>query len=342
LVFEKLFSAEKLQKSFLYAMLVGILSSILGIFIAKMLFGANAGIASVMFTSILLIPLLRDLFKKQEEIEKNETKINLKQVFTDNKTTLKTYCAVFVGVFLTYYLISFIGLILGFNVISILREQLFMDAALIGHASNGSGIFVGILQNNWWVLIASFLLSVVAGSGGALFVVWNISTWAAIFGYRAAAAAYVLNVNPLVSASVIQGITLPHTIIEGLAYVIASLAGVLLSRYVISSKKNVLTFIFSFIGLLLVFFLFAFLLKMALSGLLLTFVLMILFVGLFGLLRFVFKNDKHKLIFEYNYYLLIGALLIFIVGAIIESVLLSNSTILNKYYSAAYIYATLK
>lgn len=342
MVFEKIFSVEKLRKSFWYSAFVGVICSIIGIFIARFLFGANSGLASVMFTSILLIPILKELFKKQEELEFLEKTISLKKIFLDNKQIIKSYSAIFVGIFSAYYLVSYLGVLLGLNVISVLREQLFMDAALIGHANTSSSMFLGILSNNWLVIIACFLLSIAAGSGGALFVVWNISTWAAIFGYRAAAASYVLQVNPIVSASVIQAITLPHTIIEALAYIVASLAGAIISTYVISSKKNLTIFIVSFIGILVLFFGLSYILKGVLSGFMLTLVLMVLFICLIGLLRFVFNNDKHKMIFEYNYYLFIGALLIFIVGALVESYVLSNSNVLDKYYSAAYIYATLK
>jgi len=340
-VLEHLFTSEKVGKNVFMACFAGALTSIVGIMLARLLFGANSGIASVMFTSILLIPLMRNLFSKQEKIEELEKDFSLRKLIVDNKQILVTYIGLFVGVFITYYFVSFVGVLLGINVISILKEQLFMDAGLIG-ASSSIGQFFSILEHNWWVLIASFLLSVAAGSGGGLFVVWNLSTWAAIFGYRAAAASFVLGTNPLISASVIQGLTLPHTIFEGLAYIVASLAGAVISMYVVNSKKKMIIFVLAFIGMIMGFFVLKAVLGMFIGGIILTMSLMLIFFVLVSFLKYTFKNEKHRIVYKYNYYLLLGALALFIIGALVEGILLQSSDLLNKYYSAAYIYATIR
>lgn len=341
MVLERLFPKERMLNSFWFSFLVSGICAIAGIFIARLLFGANSGIASVMFTTILLIPVLKDLFVDQEINEESLKKFKIISLFKENKTIIKTYMGIFIGIFATYYIISFIGVLLRFNVVSILREQLLLDAGLIGMAPGQSNLLVSILNNNWLVLIACFLLSIVAGSGGSLFVIWNASSWAAIFGYRAAASAFVLNTNPIVTASVIEIFTLPHTLIEGLAYVVASIAGIVISAYVVRKSKKKGIFFLSFLAILGCLWFLNFFLSRFIQGLVLTILMMTVFVLLFGLLGKLFQDEKHKLVYKYNHYLLIGALGLFIIGALVESFVLSGATILNDYYSAAYIYATL-
>ena len=67
MVLEHLFSERWLEQKFWSAFILGLGYSLIGILIARMLFGANSGLASVIFTSLLLIPSLRKLFKKEEQ-----------------------------------------------------------------------------------------------------------------------------------------------------------------------------------------------------------------------------------------------------------------------------------
>ena len=60
------------------------------------------------------------------------------------------------------------------------------------------------------------------------------------------------------------------------------------------------------------------------------------------LLVYIIKNSfsktKDKLLFVNSYYILIGAVLLFLIGALVETIVLGNVDTLNKIYSASFLY----
>jgi len=244
MVLEHLFPEDWLEKKVRYAFLLGVVYSVVGIILARLLFGANSGLASVIFTSLLLIPSLRKLFVREEKVEEREKKFSFKHLYTDNKHLIEAYMGVFLGVYVTYYLVSFLGMYFGFNTVNILREQLFLDPAISGRATYNASLFWSILSNNWWVLAACFLLSLISGDGAVFFVVWNASAWAAIFGFRAVAAAAVLGKSALGVGLTMNIITFPHILLEGGAYILAGIAGAVISSEVILRSKELRNFLF--------------------------------------------------------------------------------------------------
>ena len=333
MVLEHLFSSKWLEKKFLSAMSLGVLYSIIGISISHLLFGGNTGIASVMFTSILLTPSLKKIFKKEEKMEEGEKTFSLKHFYRDNDHLIKTYLGVFLGVFIAYYIISFLGASTNMNIAKLLREQLEMGG-ISGHASFDSGLFWEILNNNWWILLACFVLSLISGDGATFFVVWNASSWAAIFGFRAVAIASNLGTSSILTAMKLQLIVGPHTIIEGLAYILAGIAGAMISYDVISEAKELSLFIVSFLGLGSLFLFLRFFLKLITFGPFLLILEITILLTLLWLLSKTFIDKKHRKVFIYNYYLFVLAIVIFIIGALIETAVLSWSDTLIYLYSA--------
>ena len=128
---------------------------------------------------------------------------------------------VFFGVFFAYYSIAFLSAHFGWNTLGLFREQLFLDPAIMGRATYSFATFWSILANNWWVLLATFFLSLLSGNGATFFVAWNASAWGAIFGMRAIGAAAVLGKSSLAVGGLMTLITLPHILLEGSAYIIA-------------------------------------------------------------------------------------------------------------------------
>ncbi|MGM5481774.1 MAG: hypothetical protein ACQESE_05195 [Nanobdellota archaeon] len=338
MVLEHLFPDNWLEKKFTFSILLASGYSLIGIILARLLFGANSGLASVMFTAILLIPSLRKLFEAEERREEKEKKFSLKELYKDNKHLIKAYVGIFAGVYLTYFLVSFISMNLGFDTFSIFKEQVFLDTALKGRATFSSGMFWSILHNNWWVLVACFLLSLISGNGATFFVVWNASAWAVIFAVRGTMAAQVTSYSPVAAAALLIMITLPHVILEGGAYILAGIAGAILSDDVISDAKDLKKFLggtviaglgFWFVNYVLKTFFHA-------TGAWLYILRMTAFLGLLYAVSRTFHDKRHKEVFVYNYWLFAIALAVFIVGAIVETIVLGNSNTLNFIYSAAY------
>src|SRR4030043_855142 len=252
MVLEHLFPETFLEKKLGYAFLIAAIYSTVGIIAARLLFGANSGIVSIIFTSLLLLPYLQKLFQKEEREEERERLVSLKHLasikhFFKRNQAVRIYFAIFLGIYLTYMFYSFILPQLGFNTFDILKEQLFVDPALRGRAFDVD-TFVSILTNNWWVLLACFLIAIIIGDGAIFFVAWNASSWGALFGYRALTAGLYSQTSPWICLLALLFITLPHVLLEGGAYILAAISGNIISDEIIQKKTEIRNFIFYVIG----------------------------------------------------------------------------------------------
>jgi len=335
MVLEHLFPSNWIEKKFSYALLLGMGYSLVGILLARLLFGANSGLASVIFVSLLLIPSFRKLFAREEKKEEHEKKFSLKRLYTDNKKIILAYLGIFIGAYIMYYLVAFLSTYLHLGVISVFREQLFLDPVIAGRATSQLGVFWGILANNWWVLLACFFLSLISGDGAIFFIVWNASAWGVIFAYRAVAAALVMGKSPLIVAFIMQIITLPHILLEGSAYILAGVAGVIISDEIISESKELKKFLLYFASVIVVFYFLNLLLALLIYPALLIILRILVVLCLVYLLKYSFVNKLHNEVFTFNFWLFVLAIAFFIVGAIVETQVLTHSGLLVRYYTAA-------
>jgi hypothetical protein len=249
MVLEQLFKSRFIERKPVYALVMGIFYSLIGFLSAFLIFGANVGLMSVAFTSILLIPTLNKLLQEEENAEIRENKFSLRLLFRDHRDVFEVYLFVFVGIFLTHAILS---VWLSSQVTSLFSPQLAV-AGITGKAM-GSGAFVNILLNNLLVLVVCFILSLVYGAGSVIFLTWNASVWGSIVGY------YVMQVSqtgmtPVDTFIIILLPLLPHMITETLGYLSASIVGGIVSKAVtrekLMSKKfmHVLTDALLFLGL---------------------------------------------------------------------------------------------
>lgn len=335
MVFENFLLKNTTKKR--YVFLLTILYSIIGIIIANLVFASSSGIISVVFVAFLLMPSIKKLVRDTEEQEEKEKKFTLKKMWNANKKTLIVYSIVFIGVFLSYLMFSFLLPQFGIDVINILEEQLFIDKSLVGGAFY-TDVFWSILSNNWVVLVVCFLLGLIAGDGALFFVIWNASTWGTIFGYRALTASVVSGTDPWLYLIIILSIVIWHVIVEGLAYIIAATSGSTLSNSVVSKTSHKPMFVVYFIfGGALTLFLSS---MISFDSVFLTILLsMIIFMTWIYFMTFIFEEKKYKLVFTYNYWLLITAIIIFILGALLETYVLSTSTTLMQINTYAYMNA---
>lgn len=335
MVFEHLFPEDWLERKYRYAFLLAIIYATLGIVLARLLFAANSGIVSVIFTTLFLIPYLGKLLVKEERRELQERRFTPRHLWRDNKDALLVYLTLFLGVYTAYLLYSFLLPFFGLNLSTVFREQLALEANLRGGAFS-IATFTSILLNNWWVLLACFLLSLIVGEGALFFVTWNASSWGTILGYRAVLAALHGGAySSFVNLLIIILLTTPHILLEGGAYIVAAIAGGVLSDDIVSKRSAMSSFVYFFIAAVVFFVLLYFFYHTFLPGIVASIFSLLTVIGLLYLLSFVFDDPKHKEVFQYNYSLFLVALLLFILGAIVETLVLGNSSLLQKVYWAA-------
>ncbi len=333
MVFEHLFPDSLLERKEWSAFFLAIIYSVISIFLARLLFPSNSGIVSVVFLSIFLIPYFETILKREEKQEMKDRKRTFFKLLKDNYDIVKTYYFLFMGVYLTYMLFAFFAPYFGVNVGLMFKEQLSLGG-FSGAVTFNTATFSSILFNNWWVLLACFLIALIAGDGAIFFVAWNASTWGAIFGYRAIVSSTNSGESAIIALLIIVVITLPHLLLEAGAYILAAISGGVISDE-INHPSEVRKFVlYIFISGLL------FLLVYKLLGImfvshpyLLELLAMLLIIGLLYLMRFVLEDRGDIEVFTFNLHLFVFAVGIFVLGAIIETLVLYNATPLRHIYS---------
>jgi hypothetical protein len=342
MVLEHLFPENWLEKKVRYAFIIAVVYATVGIIVARLLFGANSGIVSVIFTSLLLLPYLQKMFVKEEREEEHEKKYSLARftslrLFFKKNQAIRVYLAIFFGIYFTYMAYSFILPQLGLNTFNIFKEQLFIDPALRGRAYDMSAFF-SILVNNWWVLLACFLLSIVSGDGAIFFITWNASSWGTIFGYRALSAAMYSGESALLYLGAVLLITFPHVLLEGLSYILAAISGNVISDEIIKAKKDIRKFIVYLVFGMGLMFLLSFIFRaVGWSSLMFGFVSIAIITPILFIIGRLFHQKRLKKVFLENYDLFILAIVIFIIGALVETFVITNSGMLSTIYALSRI-----
>ena len=340
MVLEKLFPENWVEKKLRYALLIAFIYSSVCIFISVFLFGNNSGLISVFLTSLLILPLLEKLLRKEEKMEEKERKFLLKDLFHDNKEVVVTYLVLFLGIFFTYALYVFIFNLLGINVLSSFQGQLLLDF------SKGGATFIfkdfwSIISNNWWVLLTIFLIALFIKDGAIFFIAWNASSWGVILSYRAITSALYTGGSAFKFFLILLGLSFPFLLLEALAYILAAVSGSIISEEVVRKTKSSRQFIlFSLLGIGVYFILFYLVNLLHLSSALMTIISIIaVLLILLGISQAI-KEKKNKEVFIYNYYLFIIAVLLFFLGAVLEILITHNVDIITKIYSLSMLYTS--
>lgn len=333
MVLEHLFPEQLLERKEWSAFLLAFIYSTVSIVIARVLFPANSGLVAVVFTSIFLIPYFSTLLRREEQQEEQDAGLSFTGLLRDNADIIKIYFFVFFGIYLAFMLYSFLAPFLGYDVGSVFREQLSLEGVR-GGAAFSTGLFWDIVINNWWVLLATFVVALVAGDGAVFFVAWNASAWGTIFGYRAVAAGSVEG-SALVALFTVLAITLPHVFLEGGAYILAAISGGVLSDEVVKRSDEIVSFVVYFLGAAVFYTVLYVLLKALLPSVLAGVFAILIALGALYCMHFIFSSVRDSLVFRYNFFLFALAIAVFLVGAAVETLVLFNSEALNTVYTKA-------
>ncbi len=246
MVLEHLFPEKWLERKSGYGFLLGAGYSIVAILIARILFPSDPALVAVAFTAILILPELYKMMSIEERVEDKEKRFTWGKLFKDNWHLFRTYLAIAGGIFIVYAVAAVI--LPSMSVNHLFEQQIAMrydaGSAVAGRAFSSAGealamsgkLFWDILLNNWWVMLACFIISLLTGDGAIFLITWNASVWGTIFGVTARNAAVFTNANPIFYLLLVLVIVLPHAIIEISSYIIASISGGVISKDVLLEK----------------------------------------------------------------------------------------------------------
>jgi hypothetical protein len=235
MVLEQLFKPNWIEKKPRHAFLLGFIYSVVGIVSAKLIFGANPGMMTVAFTSILLLPSLNTLLSIEENLVRQHKHWLIKRLWKDHRDIIEVYVYMFLGIFFTYCLIAFTfpeEAVLHFfqpmlNVIGVSGDATF----LIGWATLAGPTIASIFMNNVIVMIVCLLLSLIYGAGAIIFITWNASVWGVVIGFYAKQALVsTAGANPITIFLTTVMPFFPHMVMEALPYFVAAIGGGIVSK----------------------------------------------------------------------------------------------------------------
>ena len=205
----------------------------MGLFLALMIFRDDPALIAVGITSLLLLPTFYRLSTSTIITIKTKKYWDfLKAVWPYTKV----YIMVFFGIFFTFAVFAIFLPKLAVN--HLFRQQLAILTG--GHAITFSWpLFWDLFTWNLQVIMLCFILSLVAGNGAIIFIAWNASVWGTIFGNLAKTAAIAAQANPVIVFILIILSVFPHTFLEGVSYIVATVSGTVLSDGI--SKEKVVS-----------------------------------------------------------------------------------------------------
>ncbi|MFB6241479.1 MAG: stage II sporulation protein M [Candidatus Nanosalina sp.] len=193
---EEVFLIEEERQNFGALAFLGLVSGITGYFLARFMFPTEAGLLAVFFAAVPMIYSLAEKFLDDEK----ENRPHIPEV--------ESYLSIFVGELAAFFLLG-LKYDSGFE---IQRKVVGISGAAVSQAS-----FSMILFNNLAVFLSILFLAVLLGSAGAFILTWNASVLGVFL-------AGVFRSTPLNVLAY-----LPHALFEMTGFIIAGVAGSLMS-----------------------------------------------------------------------------------------------------------------
>lgn len=235
MVLEQIYSVDFLKENPKYAFLLGLAYTVFGALFALMLFGEDPALVIVGVVSMLLMPSLYQISSYYESRAKAHA-VGVWNVVINNKQFIKIYLYMFFGSFVVFALFSLILPSLATN--HLFKQQV---SVMAGGAAAGGGyfslaLFKDLFTHNMFVMTICFLLSLIAGNGAIFMIIWNASVWGTVFGVLGKTTATYLQVNPGIIFLLIMLSVFPHVLLEMSSYVIAVVAGTMISDAMAKEK----------------------------------------------------------------------------------------------------------
>lgn len=236
MVLESIFPVKKVIKNPFDMFILSAIITFASIFIANMIFpGEGTGKIITLFITIALAPIIYNVFKEEEEIEREEAEHKIHKGFFDrHDETIKIFTLLFLGIFAAIFLTAILS---PEKEVQSLFEDQITEIERITSISSGKAlgkalspeILEMILWNNLRVMGLSFVLSFLIGTGAIVILAWNASILAIYL------ASFIR--KGLIEEFMVRTISIiPHAPIEIFGYFLAGIAGGVLSVGLIREK----------------------------------------------------------------------------------------------------------
>lgn len=228
MVLEQIYSVEVLKEQPKYGFLLGIAYTVFAALFGLMLFGDDPALVIVGVVSMLLMPSLYQISSYYESKAKAHA-VGVWNVIVNNKQFIKVYIYTFFGSFVVFAIFSLFLPSLATN--HLFKQQV---AVMAGGATAAGGyfslaLFKDLFTHNMFVMTICFLLSLIAGNGAIFMIIWNASVWGTVFGVLGRNTATYLQAHPAIIFSLIMLSVFPHVLLEISSYIIAVVAGTMIS-----------------------------------------------------------------------------------------------------------------
>ncbi|MCD6274746.1 MAG: stage II sporulation protein M [Candidatus Aenigmarchaeota archaeon] len=236
MVLESLYNIKEVRKHPSEIFILGVIGTILAIIISFFL--NRGGLFLVFLITLAILPLTIKQLKYEErryEYDHFWNYLYSLGFFSRHKDLIVDYFCLILGIVLS---ISVSYLILPTNVSSsIFSDQILTISSITGHAT-ANGIFSKILFNNIGVMVICFAFSLFYSSGAIFLISWNASVLGVVVGQGAK------NLMGLPSIPLVLFSYLPHGIFEFSGYILAGIAGGILSIALARHKESRKHFLF--------------------------------------------------------------------------------------------------
>lgn len=173
---EFVFSAKNIKKNPVCAFFSGAIITLVSFVISLFIFPLAAGLMTVFFVTMTIVPFATKVFIKNEFLEKQKDKPGF---FARHEFVLKTYTLFFLAV---VFGLSFLFHVMPAPEAEKAFSYQMQAMSEVNLRSTSPGDFYIVLANNLKVSAISFLLSVLFGAGAILVLSWNASIIAVFIG----------------------------------------------------------------------------------------------------------------------------------------------------------------
>ncbi len=216
---------------------IGIIYVFIGFFTSKIFFPRIVSTATLFLVTLLLVPTIIKLLDLEESRERKDGTNNF---FRNHKDISEVYIFLFLGIFIGALLLAMFTPLENFESnfdyqLDFLENQEGLSSELV-KTKTQTGIqpslnaFLGLLENNLLVVLLLFALSLFYGAGAIFLIVLNASIFSTF-------AAFVMRELPTITnKAALLGIFSVHMVPELLGFLLAAIAGGVVSKAVMQER----------------------------------------------------------------------------------------------------------